>query len=125
MSDPLLTRRDHARLSRLPARPEALSALLDNAELIPSEAVPGNVVTMYSRVLARGAQASQVLTLCYPEDAEPNRGFISVCSPVGTALLGRRLGEQVHWQVPAGSEARSLRIEALLFQPEASGDYQL
>ncbi|MFN4115451.1 MAG: GreA/GreB family elongation factor [Inhella sp.] len=63
-----------------------------------------------------------MLTLCYPLDAEPGRGFISVLSPVGSAPLGRRVGDLIGWRTPLG-ELRQLRIAALLFQPEASGDY--
>ena len=62
------------------------------------------------------------LTLCYPDDAEPSAGFISVLSPVGLALLGRRVGAQVSWTMPSGKQ-RLLTIDAMLFQPEASGDH--
>lgn len=123
--EPLLTERDHARLTRLnTALPEPLLQLLDQAELVRSEAVPADVVTMYTRVLAHdeGEASPQTLTLCYPADAEPSLGFISVLSPVGTALLGRRRGEAVHWRTPTGA-TRQLHIDELLFQPEASGDY--
>jgi len=61
-------------------------------------------------------------TLCYPKDADAGLGFISVLSPVGSALLGRRVGDAARWQLPQGG-ARSARVAAILFQPEASGDY--
>lgn len=123
--EPLLTERDHARLTRLSTPlPEPLLQLLDQAELVRSEVVPADVVTMYTRVLAHdeGEGSPQTLTLCYPADAEPARGFISVLSPVGTALLGRRRGQAVTWRTPTGT-TRQLHIDELLFQPEASGDY--
>jgi regulator of nucleoside diphosphate kinase len=86
--------------------------------------VPADVVTMYSQVLVRDRASAEVskLTLCYPADAEPDTGFISVLSPMGAALIGRRVGERVRSALPAGQE-RELVIETLLFQPEASGDY--
>lgn len=124
-SEPLLTLRDHARLSRLsPSLPEPLLQLLDLAELVRSELVPADVVTMYTRVLTRDEEAGapHALTLCYPGDADPAQGFISVLSPVGTALLGRRRGQAVQWRTPTGA-TRQLHIDELLFQPEASGDY--
>ncbi len=126
-NEPLLTLRDHARLSRLsPSLPEPLLQLLDLAELVHSEAVPADVVTMYTRLLAHDAEASapHTLTLCYPADADAAQGFISVLSPAGMALLGRRRGQAVSWQTPTGA-TRQLHIDALLFQPEASGDYLL
>jgi len=46
-----------------------------------------------------------------------------VLAPIGTALLGERVGAEIRWEVPAG--VRRLRIEELLYQPEAAGDYHL
>ena len=64
----------------------------------------------------------QVLTLCYPQDAEPAAGFISVLSPVGISLLGLRVGDMAKWQTPHGEEC-SATIESIQYQPEATGDY--
>ena len=38
------------------------------------------------------------------------------------SLLGLRVGGRAHWHTPQG-EPRSARVTAILFQPEASGDY--
>ncbi|MFT3663693.1 GreA/GreB family elongation factor [Piscinibacter sp.] len=128
--DRTLTELDHVRLTRLlqrqPADPAAIGALLEAAHVVPSRAVGPDVVTMYSQVLLRDAGAATPikLTLCYPDDAEPAAGFVSVLSPLGQALLGLRCGETACWTTPDG-RARAARVEALLFQPEASGDYTL
>lgn len=124
----VMTELDHVRIDRLLSRKgqagDTLNELLDDADIVPPRQVPGDVVTMYTRVivldLADGAQ--RTLTLCYPEDADASAGFISVLSPIGTALLGRRVGEETQWTTPTGAVQR-LRIVELLFQPEASGDY--
>jgi len=128
-----LTELDHVRLARLIRSPaEAgpaghdgpIDALLDAAELVPSRAVSPDIVTMYSQVeladLATGQR--QRLTVCYPADAEPARGFVSVLSPVGAALIGLRVGAVARWRTRAGEEGAA-EVLALLFQPEASGDY--
>ena len=83
-----------------------------------------DVVTMYSQVVLQDTQTGQrnTLTLCYPADAEPAVGFVSVLSPVGSALLGLRVGSVARWSTPAGDE-KAAEILALLFQPESSGDY--
>ena len=41
---------------------------------------------------------------------------------LGLALLGRCVGAQVSWTMPSGKQ-RLLTIDAVLFQPESSGDY--
>lgn len=124
----LLNELDHVRIDRLLSRQaqagEALTALLDDADVVPPGQIPGDVVTMYTRMtvldLADGTQ--RTLTLCYPEDADASAGFVSVLSPIGTALLGSRVGEETQWTTPNGAVQR-LRVTELLFQPEASGDY--
>ena len=131
-----LTQIDHRRLTRLMASVKrdprllpilgALDELLSCSDLVEPARVPPDVVTMYSRVLladpAGGAPGK--FTVCYPEDAEPAQGFVSVLSPVGTGLLGLRVGDVARWRGPNGL-AQSARVGAMLFQPEASGDYIL
>ena len=43
---------------------------------------------------------------------------VSVLAPLGTAVLGYRAGDVIEWEVPAGT--RRLKVERVLFQPEAS-----
>lgn len=123
----LLTELDFTRLSRRDDDgdlPDTLSASLAAADLTSSREVPADVVTMYSQVVIRDEASStpQTLTLCYPEDAAADKGFVSVLSPVGASLLGLRLGARARWRTPHGQE-RSAVIEAIPFQPEASGDF--
>lgn len=125
LNDRTLTELDAVRLERLRRQGAALRMddLLDTASVVPSRDVAPDVVTMYSQVLVRDAQGGESrLTLCYPDDAEPAQGFISVLSPVGLALLGMHVGSVARWQTPDGAQ-HSAEIVALLFQPEASGDY--
>jgi regulator of nucleoside diphosphate kinase len=129
-----LTELDHVRLLNLlrrdapgdgsPAQQQAFEAMLDASALVPSRAVPPDVVTMYSQVLLQDIETGQrsTLTLCYPTDAEPATGFVSVLSPVGTALLGLRVGSVADWPTPRGAR-KAAEIVAILFQPESSGDY--
>jgi regulator of nucleoside diphosphate kinase len=117
-----LTELDHVRLERLLASP--IDGILDAADLVSSQEVPADVVTMYSQVeLADPATGSrQRLTLCYPTDANPSSGSVSVLSPVGASLIGRRVGSIARWRTPDGAEGAA-QIVALLFQPEASGNF--
>ncbi|HMN94800.1 MAG TPA: GreA/GreB family elongation factor [Hydrogenophaga sp.] len=121
-----LTELDHVRLSRLdaPTESDGLADVLANADLVPSREIGPDIVTMYSQVEVRLLRSGQrrKLTLCYPADAEPAAGFVSVFSPMGAALLGLRVGEIASWQTPGGEPVQA-EVQALLFQPEASGDY--
>ena len=124
----VLTELDHVRLRKLQGAGghPALEALLDIAELMRSREVPADIVTMHSKITlvdTRTGQRDQ-MTLCYPPEADPAKGFLSVLSPVGMSLIGLRLGAVAHWNTPGG-EARSARVEEILFQPEASGEYTL
>lgn len=127
----VLTELDHVRIDRLLSRSQrasgdTLHSVLDDADIVPNRQVPGDVVTMYTRVCVEDPRdgSQRKLAVCYPEDADPAAGFVSVLSPVGTALLGRRRGDLVEWTTPSGATHR-LRIVELLFQPEASGDFTL
>ena len=116
---------DHARLRKLiPAGPagEELADLLDNAQLLAPSDMPADVVTLNSTVLLEDASGKRELTLCYPRDADPNRGRISVLSPLGLGLLGLSVGAQAGWLTPQGQQLTA-QLLALLYQPEASGEY--
>ena len=131
-----LTELDHVRLLNLvrrdrgsdgsPAPRLAIEHVLDTCAIVPSRQTPPDVVTMYSQVMLRdlGSGQRSKLTLCYPADAEPAAGFVSVLSPVGASLLGLTDGCVARWSTPAGEE-RAAEILAILFQPEASGDYAM
>ena len=128
----VLTELDHVRLATLTRRgprtdrPDspAIGAVLDDACVVPSRTVGADVATMNSQVLLRFGEEGtrRELTLCYPRDANPRLGLVSVLSPLGLGLLGQRVGATVRWASPDGSE-RLAEVEAILFQPEASGDF--
>lgn len=104
---------------------QALEAELERAELVPSREIPPDVVTMNSRVRIRSDEQKRgvVFTVVYPRDADLDENRISVLAPIGTALLGYRVGDAVEWDVPAGR--RRFHIEEVVYQPEAAGHYHL
>ena len=121
-----LTDLDFARLTKLLSQqlPPTLADLLASAEVMKSRAVNADVVTMYSRVelVDVYTRRRQVLTICYPGDAEPAAGYISVLSPVGNSLLGLKTGDVARWLTPTGEQCAA-EIAAIQYQPEAAGDY--
>ena len=126
-----LTQIDYVRLTRLASLSArdaygAIQALLENSDLVSSAAVPATVVTMNTQVRLLGdtGTAPGRVTLCYPDDADPSQGFISVLSPLGASLLGLKAGDVARWRTPVGQERMACIVD-VLFQPEASGDYTL
>jgi regulator of nucleoside diphosphate kinase len=127
-----ITRLDHGRLLTLVAQERhrhgnepvaALSQELARAELVDASGILPDIITMNSRVKLRDmhSPAELILTLVYPQCATAQTNVISVLGPLGTALLGCRLGDQIGWPV-AGGRA-TYWVEAILHQPEAAGDW--
>jgi regulator of nucleoside diphosphate kinase len=104
---------------------EALAGELERAIVIEPKRVPPDVITMNSRVKLIDLESDETMeyTLVFPQDADLAEGKISVLAPIGTAMLGYRAGDVFSWQVPSGE--RRIRVEAILYQPEAAGDYDL
>lgn len=102
---------------------EELDGELDNADLVQSQEIPHDVITMNSTFRLRNLDTGEtvVYTLVFPSEAASANGKISVLAPIGTAVLGYRVGDVVEWPVPAG--LKRLRIDEIVYQPEAAGDY--
>ncbi len=103
----------------------ALQAELATARVVAPKEVPPDVITMNSRARLRDLETDEELiyTLVFPDQANIEEQKISVVAPVGTAMLGHRVGDQFEWNVPGGSVR--LRVEEVLYQPEAAGHFHL
>lgn len=102
-----------------------LQSELLQARVVAPKEVPPDVITMNSKARLRDLETGEdvTYTLVFPDQANIEQGRISVVAPVGTAMLGHRVGDEFEWEVPAGSVR--LRVEEVLYQPEASGHYHL
>lgn len=94
--------------------PEHLDVLeegLEQAEVVKEEKIPANVITMNRRALVLDLDAGKKFeyVLVYPREADVAKGKISVLAPIGTAMLGGRVGEVIEGRVPAG--IRRFKIE--------------
>ncbi len=131
----LITVNDYQRLTGLigfssldEKMPEIVNRLNDKfktAKMLAQDKVSESVITMNSRVLlkevSQGREAE--VTITYPQDADGREGKISVFSPIGSALLGRQVGDIVSWKVPKG--IGRFEVIKIIYQPEAVGHYHL
>jgi regulator of nucleoside diphosphate kinase len=74
---------------------------------------------MNSRAELVDLETNEVMqfTLVLPRGAKIDEGKISVLAPLGTAMLGYRVGDEFEWHVPYG--VRRLKVTNVHFQPEA------
>ena len=129
-----ITGYDRERLERLLERPPAedligylddLRTELDRAVVVEPVEIPPDVITMNSTVSLVDVDTSEEeeFTLVFPKDADAESGRISVMAPLGTAMLGYRVGDVFEWDVPMGR--KHWRVVKAIYQPEAAGDYHL
>jgi regulator of nucleoside diphosphate kinase len=98
----------------------ALEQELDRAEVVASEEIPRDVVTMNSEVRLEDLDSGSIqrYKLVFPNQFRWDHS-ISVLAPIGSAMLGYRVGDVFEWRVPKG--VRRLRIKEVIYQPEAAG----
>ncbi|HVK82749.1 MAG TPA: nucleoside diphosphate kinase regulator [Kofleriaceae bacterium] len=89
---------------------ERLSTELHRARVVEQRDVPADVVAMNTEVVYEDCDTSarRTVTVVYPQDADPARGRVSVLAPIGSALLGLRVGQTIAWEVPNGR--KQLRV---------------
>ncbi len=105
------------------AAADLLDIELGTATVIDQFHVPEDLVTMNSEVVYEDLDTSarRTVRVVYPTDADSKRGWISVLAPIGSALLGLRVGQETEWDVPSGK--KRVRVVALTYQPESAGDF--
>lgn len=108
--------------------PEVVEKLMHEikaAKMLAQENISKDIITMNSRALLTDLASGKSIeiTVTYPQDADNLQRKVSVFSTIGLALLGSRVGDIVSWKVPAG--IGKFRVEKLIYQPEAVGDFHL
>ena len=110
---------DRTRLLELVSRIDAtavaeqLEGELERARVAPLRDVPEDVIVMNSEIeyedVATGQQRR--LQLVYPHEADADTTRVSILAPLGCALLGLRVGQEIDWRMPGG--LRRLRVLAV------------
>lgn len=104
---------------------EGLTKELMKAEIVDSTEIPPNVITMNSKVLLDDLENNQrkEYILVFPKEADIEQNKVSVLSPLGTAMIGCRVGHILRVKTPTGE--RRMKVQKILYQPEKAGDYHL
>ncbi|NCA85551.1 MAG: nucleoside diphosphate kinase regulator [Clostridia bacterium] len=107
------------------AESEKLLIELESAQIMEPQDIPSDVVTMNSIVKVSFLNNNKEVQfqIVYPDQAKFKEQKISIFSPIATALIGYQVGDEIEWVVPGG--LTKLRIDQIIYQPEAAGDYQL
>ncbi|MBP7282181.1 MAG: nucleoside diphosphate kinase regulator [Leptospiraceae bacterium] len=98
---------------------------IERAQKVDSYTIGSNYITMNSifELKKMNELDFQQFRLVFPEDADIDKDKISVLAPIGTAVLGYKVGDVIKWKVPDGENF--FQITNILYQPEANGDYDL
>jgi len=98
---------------------------LNRAKVLKPEEIPSDVLTMHSRVRLHYVSNGKSLEIqiVYPEEANVQEGKVSIFAPIATALLGYKKGDVVDW--PVHNNIMKVKIDEIIYQPEAEGNYQL
>lgn len=105
---------------------EELEEELGRAKVVEPKEIPASIVTMNStvRFFVESTEKEFELTLVYPKNVDSNGKTISILAPVGSALLGLSIGDQIEWPRPGGGFLK-VKITEITYQPERAGNYQL
>lgn len=127
----LVTEKDYLRLKSLiegkgPEEIENLEIELDRAQLLADNEVPSDLVTMNSifRFENMSENKQMIMSIVYPQESNAQENKVSILAPLGSALLGLRVGQEINWQFPDG-KTKKLKVLEMLYQPEANGDWHL
>lgn len=136
MSPILLTNLDHTRIKKsiktalsektiTQKEADGLLTELNSAQLVESYEIPPDIVTMNSIVKLKFLNQNKEIEIqiVYPADADSGNNKISIFSPIATALIGYKVGDEIEWFVPAG--LTKMKIMKIIYQPEKVGEFQL
>jgi len=98
---------------------------LNRGIVVSPKEVPENVITMNSRVLLRDVDSGKEMTcwLVFPDKVGAVKNPVSILSPLGTAMIGYKVGDVFEWEGPSGT--KKIEVLDILYQPERLGNFAL
>jgi len=96
------------------ARIRELEYKLGNADIIDPETLPKDKAVFASKVILENIETGEDVKyqLVGPDESDIEQGRISVASPLGKAMIGRKPGDEITLQAPGGQRVYEL-IEIL------------
>lgn len=88
----------------LEAKIADLEDKLSRVVSVDTDKIPKDKVYLFAKVTMKDqSDGEEILyTIAPPDEADPDEDIISVKSPIGQALLGKKVGDVVKINVPAG-----------------------
>lgn len=85
---------------------EMLIEEINRAEIVTADEIPKDVVTMNSKLTYKDFDTGKesTITLVYPQEASLEENKMSILAPIGSALIGLRVGQKISWPMPNGKE---------------------
>jgi|WetSurMetagenome_2_1015567.scaffolds.fasta_scaffold228127_2 regulator of nucleoside diphosphate kinase len=98
---------------------------LKNAKVVEPKDIPSDVITMNSKFKIKDFSTNEetIYTLVFPFDADMENIGLSVLAPLGMAVIGYRVGDEIEFE--DSSDKRKVYIEEIIYQPEAEGNYYI
>jgi regulator of nucleoside diphosphate kinase len=114
----ILSEEDHRQLVALTENVSAqgnkqemtLSYEIERAKILKEDKMPEGVVRLNSKVRVQDLDSKRELefTIVLPQFADVKSNKISVLTPMGSALIGLSVGNEIAWKMPAG--IRNLKV---------------
>lgn len=84
---------------------ELLAEELSRAIIVSEDKLPNDVVAMNTLVRYADVETDKEseFTLVFPQDASIDAKKISVLAPIGSALIGLKVGQEIQWPIPNGT----------------------
>lgn len=116
---------EYTKANKVDSNVKELLGEIERAQKVDSLTIGSNYITMNSifELKKMNELDFQQFQLVFPEEADIDAGKISVLAPIGTAVLGYKVGDIIKWKVPDGETF--FQITSILYQPEAKEDFHL
>ena len=104
------------------ARIAFLQQRISEISTIDLSSIPKDRVALGSTVYVEDEESGEkiVYTLVFPEAMDGKRGWISIASPVGRSLIGKRVGDRAVIRTPGGT--RACEVTKLQTLHDSAGD---